>query len=187
MKKQNLFFDLDGMKFDTLPAHVAYINYRYGINTVPSEYIGNNDSLDTLIKKHAPGIDSSWEDIYLDVGQNFHSSIEWHKEVKPMEDMCEVILLLAKKYHKLYTVTARQKSGYHVVKHLLDTHIPGCISDIHCVWDYVKGKGFVEIAKKDFIQSIKGDNIAFFDDSVSEVKKTAQIIPSYLFDPHEST
>ena len=44
MKKQNLFFDFDGMKFNTLPALVAYVNHRYEINTLPSEYIGNNET-----------------------------------------------------------------------------------------------------------------------------------------------
>ncbi|MEI6022364.1 MAG: hypothetical protein WCQ32_00795 [bacterium] len=182
MKKQNLFFDLDGMKFDTLPVFVSYINNRYGIQTKTSDHIGNNDRLDAVIKKHAPHITLSWEEIYKDVGENFHSSIVWHKDVEPMEDMCEVISLLSNKYN-LYTVTARQKVGVHVVQYLLDTHIPGCIDDIHCVWDYIEGKGFFEISKKDFIKNTQGDNIGFFDDSLNEVMKVKNTIPSYLFDP----
>lgn len=181
MKKQNLFFDFDGMKFNTLPALVAYVNHRYEINTLPSEYIGNNDSLDVIIKKHSPNVNLSWEDIYIDVGKNFHSSIEWHEEVKPMDGMCEVISLLSSKY-KLFTVTARQKPGINVIQHLLDEYIPGCISHIHCAWEHHPVKGFIETSKRDFILSVNGENIAFFDDSLNEIKKTADIIPSYLFD-----
>ncbi|MEK7586097.1 MAG: hypothetical protein AAB477_02610 [Patescibacteria group bacterium] len=184
-RKRNLFFDLDGMKFNTLPAHVAYVNHRYGINTLPEEYIGKNDSFDSVIKRHATDVTLTWEGIYKDLGENFHSSVEWHKDVKPMEDMCEVVPLLSKKYN-LYTVTARQKNGQHVVQYLLDKYIPNCIRDIHCSWDYIPGVGFVEVQKKDFIQKTEGENVAFFDDSLKEVKRAQNVITSHLFDPNSS-
>lgn len=99
-----------------------------------------------------------------------------------MEDAGWVIPMLAEKY-KLWTVTARQKSGLHVIEHLIEKHIPKCISGIHCVWEH-KGKGaYHEISKREFIKNFPGNKLGFIDDSPSEILKVQDILPSYLFDP----
>lgn len=182
MEKKNLFFDFDGMKFDTMPAQVEYINQRYGINTTLSDHIGQNHHFDVLIKKHLPNSNFTRDEVYTDFGKNFGASIEWHKKVLPMPDMDKVIPLLAKKY-TLWTVTARQSHTINTIEYLLDKYIPGCISGIHCVYTRLKTGGFTSISKKDFMRSVVGEKIGFFDDSPSEIEDTKNLIPSFLFDP----
>jgi hypothetical protein len=60
--------------------------------------------------------------------------------------------------------------------------MPGCIADIHMVWDFVDGE-YVAHPKKDFVKNVPGENIAFFDDTPREIIDMQDIIPSYLFDP----
>ena len=183
MQKPYLFFDFDGVKFDTMLAQVVYINDRYGIQTVISEHIGNNSGLDSLIKKHRSDIQLTRDQLYFDFGNNFLSSIEWHKHFLPFEDMCEVIQCLAKKY-TLVTVTARLKISHNTVSYLLDKYVPGCISQIHYVWERnEKGEVVRHIPKKEFLKNFVGEKIAFFDDSPEEILETQHILPSYLFDP----
>jgi hypothetical protein len=179
--QKNIFLDLDGLKFDTLDAHVAYMNWRYGINSKPSDYL-NNPPLQAVVNSYLPAEKHvTREEVYADSGKNFLSSIEWHKDVLPFEDMCEVLPELAKKY-RLWTVTARQKGGLHVVKYLLNKYIPNCIYEIHCVWEYVDNE-FRDIPKKQFISSVSGEKIGFIDDTPHEVIELQPVLPSYLFDP----
>lgn len=180
--KKNLFFDLDGMKFDTLRAQISYINNRYGIHTIKSDYLGNNSHIDLIIKKYLPELNLNRNEIYEDLGKNFTSSIKLHRNVLPMKGMCKILPLLSKKY-TLWTVTARQTSGINVIEYLLNKYIPDCISGVHCVWSLSENGGFNGVPKKDFIRSISGKKIAFFDDSPEEIIDTKDIIPSYLFDP----
>jgi hypothetical protein len=181
--KKNLFFDFDDMKFITLPLLVSYINKKYGIKTTLNEYLDNNDSLDKIIQEHLPGVLIGYNDIYKDVGENFHASLNWHSDVEPMPHMSEVMKGLKEKYN-LYTVTSRQKVGIGVIQYILDKYIPGCITGVHCVWHYDKTDGFIANPKRNFIENTPGENIAFFDDSPKEIKKVEDIIPSYLFDPN---
>lgn len=181
MKKQHIFFDFDGLKFDTTPAHVAYINETYGITSVASDYF-NNPPLNEIIGKYT-GKTHDFDEVYLDVGTNFHTSIKWQGDVPPMEGMRETIQALAQKY-TLWTVTARQKSGHDLVRYLLDKHIPGCITGIHCVWEYdTEQRKYFSTDKRTFIESIEGEKIAFFDDSPDEILKIGNILPCYLYDP----
>ncbi|MBK5215805.1 MAG: hypothetical protein JJE53_03305 [Candidatus Pacebacteria bacterium] len=180
--KNNLFFDFDGMKFDTLKAHILYINNRYGINTVMSDYIGYNYHLDLIVNKYKPELNLTRDEFFEDLGKNFSTSIELHQDVIPMKGMCKILPLLSKKY-TLWTVTARQTCGHGVIQYLLNKYVPGCISGVHYVWNHSEVGGFEGISKRDFILSVPGKKIAFFDDSPDEIRDTMDIIPSYLFDP----
>ncbi len=181
--KPHIFFDFDEMKFHTTPALVAYINRRWNITSTPEDYINNGDHLDTIIKKYRKENAPSWDEAYKDLGQNYAGSILHHETVEPAEHMCTVIKKLSKKY-TLWTVTARQRNSLHVIEHLLNKHIPDCISGIHCVWDTNAQGEFIDHSKKDFMEKVPGEKIAFFDDSPKEILKTQSIIPSYLFDPN---
>lgn len=182
MSQKNLFFDFDGMKFDTLPWQVEYFNNKYQIKTSVSEFRSNSYDLQALLKKHIPSSPHINAEIYHDFHENFISSLGEHQHVLPMEYMCEVVKELAKKY-TLWTVTARHVIALPVIHYLLSKYIPGCIYQIHCVYNGCPQKGYVEVSKKDFISSIPGKNIAFFDDSLHEIEKVKDLIPSYLFDP----
>jgi hypothetical protein len=181
--KPTLFFDFDGLKFDTLDIHIRYINQKYGIESVPDDYADNAD-LELVVKKYIPKdkhhlIDRA--DIYADIAENLTSSFEWHADLQPMEGMSEVLPLLVKKY-AIWTVTAREKKSRPVIEHLLDIHVPDCSSGIHCVWEHLGGKEFKEISKREFILNFKGEKVAYVDDTVKEILKVQDIIRSYLFD-----
>jgi hypothetical protein len=190
MKQRTLFFDFDGVKFDTTQHHVDYINNRFAIKSVISDYI-NNPPLDKIVKKYLPEdteIDAT--DLYRGLSKLFLDSIDSHETVFPIDGMVQTIFSLSKIYN-LVTVTARPDSGRHVIEHMLHKYVPGCISEIHCVWTY-KNNEFVPVTKKEFIQNYPGKKVAFLDDSATEIKKLQEIIPSYLFDPcgyndHETT
>jgi 5'(3')-deoxyribonucleotidase len=179
-KKPNAFFDLDGMKFDTVGAHMEYINQRYGINSIITDYL-DNPSLEKVVKKYRPDFAGTRDEVYRDIQKNLLYVIDAHKEIKPFPGMVEVITEVTKKYN-LFTVTARPRQGIQVIEYLLETHIPGAIGHVHCVWNHTTD-GVIESPKHEFIKSVKGDNVAFFDDAPNEIRKMEGIIKSYLFDP----
>lgn len=181
MLKPYIFFDFDGVKFDTIPAHAEYMNETYNINSVYSDYF-NNPPLIDVVKKYRIDLDITDAEVWEDLTKNFHRSIKRHVNIPPFEGMCEIMPKLAEKFN-LVTVTARPIDGMHVIQHMLDKHIPRCISGIHCVWKHEGNRKFTKIAtKRDFILSIQGEKIAFFDDSPKEIGRVQDIIPSYLFD-----
>lgn len=53
---------------------------------------------------------------------------------------------------------------------------------VHCGWEFIDGE-YVHFPKLDFMMSVPGKKIAFFDDSPREIIKAQDNIPSYLFDP----
>ncbi|QQR49962.1 hypothetical protein IPF86_02655 [Candidatus Nomurabacteria bacterium] len=182
MGKPVIFLDFDGFKFDTLDAHVEYQNYRYGINSTRADYV-KNPSLDTVINKYlSQEKQVTSRDVYVDSVENFLTSLDWHKNVKPVDGMCEVMSKLTLKY-KLVTVTAREKNGLAVIQHFLDTYIPNCVSEIHCVWEHAGNGIFNAHSKRDFIKNYSGKKVAFLDDSDYEILELQDIILSYLFDP----
>ncbi len=183
MKKLPLLLDCDDSLFRTKEHHLEYINSRYGIATVLSDYT-NNPSIDTVLRKYLPG-DQIFDptEIYLDLAKNFLESIEQHSTVFPIEGVREVIPKLAKKY-ELWIVTARPVSCRHVVQHLVNTYIPNCIHDMHFVWKYLPEQGFVDHPKRKFMEGIQKKPVGFLDDSVTEILKVQDFVPSYLFDPH---
>lgn len=181
--KPYLFFDLDETMFLTLEHMVNYINGRHGINSTIYDHIGNNDSLDEVIRKHDPNFNLSWGETYADVGINFHTSIEHHEDVLPMKDMPKVVKELSKKY-RLVIVTARQKVGLDVINYLTHKHIPGCITYTHCVWEHIGNGKFNKImSKREFVKNISGEKAGFIDDSVHEIMKMKDILPCFLYDP----
>lgn len=182
--KPAIFLDFDGLKFDTLQMHVDYLNQRYGIESKPSDYIGN-PSIDAVLKRYIPEDKHNaivWEEVYLDIGENLNAKVEWHKDVSPLEGMCEVLPRLATKYD-LWTITARQKTSMPVIEHLIAKHIPNCIIGIHCVSEHLGNNKFKDMPKRDFVSRYIGEKVAFIDDSPTEIINMQDLIPSYLFDP----
>lgn len=180
--KPHLFFDFDGLKFNTMPAQIDYINKTYGIQSVITDY-SNCSKFEDVIKKYLPHAnDITRDSVYTDLGKNFHTSIEHHENVEPFPAMCEVMRDLSEHY-TLWTLTARLDCGIHVIKHLNNKHIPGHIYDVHCVHTEIDGVILAGLSKREFIESIPGEKIAFIDDSMHEILETKDIIPSYLFDP----
>ncbi len=181
MKKPTLFLDFDGLKFDTISAHMEYMNARYNIPSIITDY-ANNPSLELVVRKYITTHPITREEAYKDLSDNFLQSLELHEVIQPFEGMCEVVKELSKKY-SLWTVTARQKSGLHVIEHLLNKHVPECISGIHCVSEHLGKNKYNEISKRSFIENFEGAKVAFIDDSAHEIKLVQDIIPVYLFDP----
>ncbi len=182
MKKDNLLLDFDGLKFDTLLQHVSYVNKHYGVESVPSDYL-NNPPIHEVINKYYPSdkhVDGEF--VWKDLADNFLTSIEWHKDVQPLPDMPEVIKELSKKY-RLITVTARHTGGVDVIQHLLNQHAPDCVSQIHCVHEPQGNGSFKKVTKREFIESLRGNHVAFFDDAPKEIERVHDLVPSYLFDP----
>ncbi|MDB4984731.1 MAG: hypothetical protein JWM20_910 [Patescibacteria group bacterium] len=180
-RKKHIFFDFDGMKFDTIPKQVEYLNQRYGLNLTVDDHT-DGLFLDEILNKHLPADKHVTRiDAYRDVSKYFLESHEWHEGIMPMEGMAETLEALSKEY-VLWTVTARQIGGIDVIKQVLDRHVPNCIEDIHCVWRYQDGD-FKAVSKREFIESIDGEKVGFLDDSPSEVEQIQDIVPSWLFDP----
>jgi len=69
--ERNLFFDLDGMKFDTLPAQVAYVNQTYGTKITAEEFMGNGNKLDILLQKHTNDATLTRDKVYTNFGKDF--------------------------------------------------------------------------------------------------------------------
>jgi len=182
MKEGNIFLDFDNTKFNTNPMFRDYFNERYRIQSELKDYANNPDH-QLVLRKYLPaGACPTEIEYYQDIRDNLFSSIERHDTVHPVEGMAETILLLAERY-KIWIVTAREKSSMPVIEHLINKHIPGSISGIHCVWDH-KGNGIHhKTSKIEFVWNIEGKKIAFLDDSVKEVLEMQTLIPSYLFDP----
>lgn len=181
MQKPYLFLDFDGLKFNTMPSLVAYMNERFEISSIASDY-ADNPPLDLIIKKYRKDYEITTDEAYAVYGEEYLRSIERHKDIMPIDGMCEVVKMLAQK-HKLWTVTSRQESSIDTLGYLFDKYIPGCISGVHFVYRHLGNAKFSEVKKKDFIASLTGEKIAIVDDSPSEIVLTQDVIPSYLFDP----
>lgn len=183
MNKPKIFLDWDGLKFDTIPAHIEWINHFYGINSSVEEYINlGGGSWTQVINKHKPELALVKETLYLDLADNFLNSLEWHSNVMPFDGMCAIVPQLAKKY-ELIVVTARQKVSEPLILHFSEKYVPGCVTHIHCVHEHMGGNVFQRVSKRDFILGSHGEKIAFIDDSPHEIDGVRDIIPSYLFDP----
>jgi len=182
MKKPNLFFDFDDTIFRSWPLVVSYLNGKYNLNLKEGDFNGVT-SFEDVITKHREALNLTYDEFYLDYAINFLSSMAWHEKIELMEGAKEIIPLLAKKYN-LYIVTARQKISMDVINHLISKNFPDCFKEIHCIWEYVEGIGYVQVSKKDFILGVSGEKIAFIDDSPKEVFKMEGVIPTYIFDPY---
>ncbi len=184
MTKSTLFLDCDGTLLDTVPMTVRYINERYKINSVLNDYL-DTPPLDSIINRYLPKEKPvTIEDAYTDLGENFLSSTELHEGVSPIKGVTKVIPLLAQRYD-LWIVTARELRGHPVLMRMVEKHMRGCITGVHCVWKHKGGKEFEERSKRDFIARFPGEKVGFIDDSPAEVLKATGIVPTYLFDPHD--
>ncbi|MBP9714913.1 MAG: hypothetical protein KBD52_00255 [Candidatus Pacebacteria bacterium] len=185
MEKPTLFLDLDGTKFQTLFAHVVYINHKYGIQSSPIDY-ANNPPLQDVIRKYTPKENHhliTEDEVYEDIQVNFLNNKVWVERIPPMEDMPRVVKELLRKYI-LWTLTARQAGNSDMTWNLINKHILGCISGIHFVHTKnPNGKGFSKFSKVEFVKLFPGEKAGFVDDSANEVIQMEDTIPSYLFDP----
>lgn len=184
MKEGVLFFDFDGFMFDTNPAVLNYIEHRYGVSLDRNAFHCGH-SLDKIVSEKLPDGESVGREVfYEDYGLNFLTSLDWHSGVQPIDGMADVVKELSKKF-LIYIVTARQSQSSDVVSAILDTHVPGCITGMHCVWLREGPLQFVERPKRSFIEDYWGlPKKAYFDDHPDEIRRVKDILPSYLFDPN---
>ena len=186
MEKKRLFFDCDGFLFNTIPAHIAYFKQKYSVLLSPEDF-SNHPDLYELIKSKSDirHFDISHNDFYKDMSENFLSSWQWHQDILPMKGMKEVIQKLAKKYDEIHIVTARDVTSKDIIRRLCDIHISDVkIHHIHCVWRRENNK-LQCITKKEYLMEFSGlPHHYFFDDSLHEILKTTEIIPSFLYDPY---
>ena len=179
MSKPYLFLDFDGLQFATLGPHTEYVNKKYGVNMTIDDI--RNDVMLEAIQKLRPELGLTFYSFFSDIGENFQTSMEWHKNVMPVTSAEEIIPLLARKF-TLWTVTARQEITMHVMKYLSEKYFPSCISMYHCAYKD-SGKGYFDrISKKDFLQNFKGGENVFIDDTPREVQSVQDILRAYLFD-----
>lgn len=180
-EKPIIITDFDGFKFHTTEAHVAFFNHFYKIQISIEECAGHQ-AWDTVINRYLTDKHVTLNDIYVDATEHFYGSIDWHATIVPLEGMASSLKRLTEKY-KLITVSAREKSSVSVIEHFLNKYMPGCISEIYCMYKYVGNGKFEGMSKREFIENYPGKKIAFLDDTPSEILDTQDIIPSYLFDP----
>jgi len=179
--KQNLIFDLDGVILDTDPVMISYVNQKYGIKSVESDYDDFHE-MHQIVRKHLGDYRLSRDDFYDDYRMNFLLSEEWQNQIEPMPGMCEVMTLAANEYY-LYIATKRSDRTSRTVKMLLDRYIPGLIENVFYAIKFVEGHGHLYQKKKDFISGLDGCNVGFFDDSKLEVREAKDVVPTFLFDP----
>lgn len=180
-KDGNLVFDLDNTKYWTSPWYVDYINQKYSISSTLKDFVGS-PQLHTVVLKHLPKETVVTKDqIYWDLGTEFLTSHEWHKDVKPMPDMPEVTRELAKKYW-IWDASAREKKGAPVIEALNNRYIKGCVSGNHFAWDHLSPSQATFQAKKIFVASLPGITHGFVDDTPGEVLDMIGTAPSFLFD-----
>ena len=179
---KNIYFDFDDTLFHTQPAVFKYFEDTYGIKLSVDQY-HDTPNLHHLINEHAGQEIVSFDTLWRDYGQDFLASSAWHKDVTPMNGMVEVMQLLSKKY-RIHVTTARQEIGRMVIQELLHKHIPNMVHEIHFVWRKQDGV-FCKTSKKEYVEKdAQETRIAFFDDSPKEIGAMDDILPSYLFDPH---
>lgn len=183
MREKHLFFDLDGMTFDTLPSTVRFINHHYGTNLETKDILNRGSEIDAVLRQHTGDNSITKDDFYNLYGKEYLTSVEWHADATPMPYAPEIIGKLSQQY-TIHTVTARQQVGINVIKHLIGKHLQGKIENIHCVWRKNEFGEFYKIPKHEYIQNVNGLKLAFFDDSHHEIESMQGILPSFLFDPY---
>jgi len=184
--KGYIFLDFDDVMFNTSIQHIKFNNLYFGINSKPEDY--ENSEVIDVIKKYRPDFAQSYYEMWFNIMNNFHMSYEWQGKIQPLPRMTEVVRALSQKYN-LLVPTGRPQNSREVINWLLEKHVPGCISQVHCVYAFSGGEIFVQ-PKTDFVKSIVGEKIAFIDDSKNEINKMQAKLDnkpvSYLFDSQES-
>lgn len=181
-EKPNLFFDWDDTIMVSRPLTISYLEKRYRVRISYEEFHhGNASSLDKFLNSKKPELKLSPGEVYLDYAQNFWLSFDWSRSLQFFPYSIEVIKSLSG-YYNLWVDTSRQEIEKVFIQAIIDKYFFNCFSGVHCVWKNTNGLG---VSKIDFIKSIKGEKVAFIDDSVSEVFKASSFISSYLFDPNK--
>ena len=175
--------DFDNSVLDTRRCHSSYINNTYGIKSIPEDFV-NNASFAEVIKKYNEDSIVTDNEVLLHLGECFHSSFRWHREILPIDKyVARVLFELSKKYN-VVIATKRPDFSAHVVRELLEEYFPKCISFVHFVNRRISHNKYEEIYKPDFVRSLGADRVvSFVDDSTEEIKMMQDLIPSHLFDP----
>ena len=182
MQKKIFLVDFDNTSVDTRRAHSLYVNDTYKIQSVPEDFV-NNASLSQVIKKYNAESTVTEEEAVAHLGEYFHTSHEWHKEVKPIDEYIAIVLPELSKKYDFTLGTARSDFSEDVVRNLLELHFPKCVGHIHFVH---RRKGFGDydrVRKREYVETIGPEKFAcFVDDSTKEIQRMGNIIPSHLFD-----
>ena len=81
MKKGNLFLDYDDFCVNSRPVLIDYLNERYQLNLTLADY-SDNDSLEKVIQGHRKDLEITFNQAYLDIGNNFHQvNLFWSVKV----------------------------------------------------------------------------------------------------------
>lgn len=180
-RKKNFICDFDDTLFITLPVTVGYINQRWKINSVKSDYFNNNHKLHEVVEKYTnTKIDR--QIFYQDYRKNLIMSEYWNSKLKPMPNMVKIVKELAIKYN-FFIATKRIDTSTPIVLSLLNKYIPGCVEGIYNAIKLL-GNEHIEMRKRDFILGLPGESIVFLDDSKHEIEMVKDIIPTILFDPY---
>jgi 5'(3')-deoxyribonucleotidase len=182
--KPIVFFDFDDTMVLTNPLVVAFLNSYYKIE-IPTDVFLCGNSLEKVVNSLLPAHKAvTREELYEDYAKFFLGSREWHEKSYPLFESDVYVPKLASVYD-LWIVTARQDGCRPLVEELCERFFPGHITGIHFVWKRVGVRDFqVNKTKSDFIASFTGEKVAYFDDNPGEIRRTRDVISSYLFDPH---
>ncbi len=183
--KPTVFYDFDDTMLDTRHLVAAYINLRYGTNISAEMYLSGN-SLELAVNAALPpGKAVSRDRFYEDFDRLFLRSMKWHSKAVPVKDAEKYIPMISRKYNQ-WVVTARQDGCAPIFSKLCKKFFGNHISGAHFVWSRTGECQFeMNQSKRDFIASFPGNKVAFFDDNPEEVRKTGEVITTYLFDPND--
>lgn len=183
MKKICTFLDCDGFIFNTIPAHIDYLEYRYGIRFTLSDFAAQPDLSKLLRDVLGEKDELSYNEVYRDLGVNFISNWEWHKDILPFEGAVESLKRLCEHAH-IYIVTKRPDMSRGVLTRLVQLHMPHTISEMFFCYSYDKNKKWVYVPKKEIILRLTQTKFdMFFDDSLHECIESPDLIHTHLFDP----
>lgn len=185
MKKIRTFFDCDGFIFDTIPAHIDYIEKKYGVRFTANDFAAQPDISQLLRERLQRDRGLSYNEVYKDLGVNFIASWEWHQHVKPIEGAVEVIQKLSP-YTEIFIITRRPNISSKVLEKLIKKHIPDTISGIRFGFTFGKHGKHEYVSKKEHISALSTTRMdLFFDDSLHECTEMNNVVKTYLFDPQD--
>lgn len=183
-KKGNIIFDLDNTLIESRHIMIEYMNSKWGINSIERDYY-DDDNLHAIVNKYRNGSPVSRKEFYDDYVANLILSMEWNRRIKPVLFLKEIIESFSRE-HNLYIATKRLDISARIVNQMLkDYHIAQYIEDVYYAIRYINffGNRYLKLSKGFFMKNLPRENIAFVDDSLHEIEKTKDIVPSYLIDP----
>lgn len=181
-KIEHVFFDFDGLLFDTFPMFAKYYGDKYSI-PIKAEHFHSVKDAFALVTSF--GVDVTRNELYMECNDECLVSSQWHQAVTPYQGAQEVISAL-KDIYFLHVVTARQSTGEYVIRELCEKFFPGCIPYVHCAW-YRENDTVVERPKIEYLDSHNSHGI-FYDDTPEEILRAqkSQNVRCVLFDPYHS-